>query len=285
MNILLSRPSLRSCAAAAALGAAALALGGCVTRGYQLAPKNTPALVALHLEATQPPVGAAVHQVIVYQGPGSWKREAYWDEYVVSVANRGPAPLMIDCAVLHDQQGAPIDPGVDPWVLERLSKKWWETNGARQTGTYVVLGAGTVVGAGVAMASAYSAFWGASVSAGASAAGTIGAATAITLPLVAVGTVVANVHSKHKVEAEFTRRRLALPLTLAPGQMVQGSLFFRITPGPQRLALHGRAADQPCDVTVSPAPLAGLHLAPPPVTASRSPALALATPTASPGQP
>jgi hypothetical protein len=185
---------------------------------------------------------------------------------------------------LHDQQGAPIEPGVDPWALERLSKKWWQANGARQTGTYVVLGAGTAVGAGVAMASAYSGLWGASVSAGASAAGTIGAATALALPLVAVGTVVANIHSKHKVEAEFTRRRLLLPLTLAPGQTVQGSLFFRITPGPQQLALHGRAADHPCEVTILLAPLAGLHLAPPPAAAPRPPALALVTPGASVGQ-
>ena len=167
MSILLSRTSLHSHANAAALGAAALALSGCVTRGYKLAPKNTPAPVALHLEAAQPPVGAAVHQVVVYQGPRSWKREAFRDEYVVSATNRGPAPLTIDSVVLHDQQGAPIDPGVDPWALERLSKKWWETNGARQTGTYVVLGAGTVVGAGMAVASAYSELWGASVSAGA----------------------------------------------------------------------------------------------------------------------
>ena len=167
MSILLSRPSLRSRATAAAFGAAAFALSGCVTRGYKLAPKNTPAPVALHLETAEPPVEAAVHQVVVYQGPGSWKREAFRDEYVVSATNRGPAPLTIDSVVLHDQQGAPINPGVDPWALERLSKKWWETNGARQTGTYVVLGAGTVVGAGMAVASAYSELWGASDSAGA----------------------------------------------------------------------------------------------------------------------
>jgi hypothetical protein len=284
MNILPSRPSLCSLATAASLGAAALALCGCVTRGYKFAPKNTPAPVALHLEGAQPPVKAAVHHVIVYHGPGSWKRDAYWDEYVVSMANQGPTPVTIDAAALHDQQGAPIEPGIDPWALDRLSKKWWETNGTRQTGTYVVLGVGTAAGAGVAMVSAYSGLWGASVSAGTATAGTIGAATAVTLPLVAVGTVVANIHSKHKVEAEFTRRRLALPLTLAPGQTVQGSLFFRITPGPQRLALHGRA-DQPCTVTISLTPLAGLHLAPPPASTPRPPVLALATPGASVSQP
>jgi hypothetical protein len=280
MSILPSRPSLCSRATAAALCAAALALCGCVTRGYKFAPKNTPAPVALHLDGAQPPVEAAVHNVIVYHGPGSWKREAYWDEYVVSVANCGPTPITIDAAILFDQQGAPVETGIDPWALDRLSKKWWETNGARQTGTYFVLGVGTAAGAGVAMASAYSGLWGASVSAGA-----IGAAAAVTLPFVAVGTVVANIHSKHKVEAEFTRRRLVLPLTLTPGQTVQGSLFFRITPGPQRLALHGRAADQPCDVTIPLTPLAGLHFAPPPGAAPRSPSLALATPGASVSQP
>lgn len=277
MSISLSCLSLRSCATAAALGAAVLALCGCVTRGYQLAPKNTPPPEVLRLEAARPPIEAAVRQVIVYHGPGSWKREAYWDEYVVSLTNQGPTPLTIEAAVLHDQQGAPIEPGIDPWTLERLSKKWWETNAARQTGTYVVLGAGTAAGAGVAMVSAYSGLWGASVSAGTAAAGTVGAVAAVTLPLVAVGTVVANVHSKHKVEAEFTRRRLALPLTLAPGQTAHGSLFFRITPGPQRLVLRGRAADQPCDATISLALLAGLHLAPPATPPSPA-SLALTTP-------
>jgi hypothetical protein len=277
MSILLSRPSLRSRATATALSAAVLVLSGCVTRGYKLAPKNMPAPVALHLDAAQPPVEVIVHHVIVYHGPGSWKREAYWDEYVVSLSNRGLAPVTIDAAVLHDQQGAPVEPGVDPWALDRLSKKWWETNSARQTGTYVVLGVGTAAGAGVAVASAYSGLMSASVSAGASTAGAIGAATAVTLPLVAVGTVVANLHSKHKIDAEFARRRLALPLALAPGQTVQGNLFFRITPGPQRLALHGRVADQPCDVTIPLTPLAGLHLAPP--------ALALTAPAAGTGYP
>ena len=75
------------------------------------------------------------------------------------------------------------------------------------------------------------------------------------------GTVVMNQRRKHQIQDEFARRRLALPVTLAPGQTVQGSLFFRITPSPRELALPtgGDAVAR-----ISLAPLAGLHLKVPP---------------------
>ena len=104
----------------------------------------------------------------------------------------------------------------------------------------------------------------ASTSAGVATAGTVGAAAAVTLPFVVAGTVVANIRSKHKVEAEFARRRLELPMTLAPGQTTQGSLFFPITPAPQRLVLLCHADDQTRPLDLDLAPLAGLHVGSPP---------------------
>ncbi|MGA2446855.1 MAG: hypothetical protein ABSG50_15685 [Opitutaceae bacterium] len=252
----------------AASFAAASALSGCVTRGYKLAPKDTPGPTLLKLSAAQPPVEATLHTVIIFQGPGSWKREAYWDEYVLTVANRGETPAIIDSAMLYGSQSEPVTPGDNPWTLEKLSKKWWQTNAARQTGTYLALGAGTAVGAGVALASAMGGIMAGPVSAGATAAGAVGAATVVALPLFAVGTVVANVHGKHKVEAEFRRRRLVLPLSIAPGQTVQGSLFFRITPGPQRLVLQCRADGETRPLAMDLALLAGLHLKPTPPAAT-----------------
>jgi hypothetical protein len=267
MNAPLLRCLVRAARLAAASLAAAFALSGCVTRGYKLAPKNTPGATLLNLSAAQPPVEATLHTVIIYQGPGSWKRAAYWDEYVLSIANRGETPLTIESAELRSGQGESVAPGDNPWELEKFSKKWWQSNAARQGGTYLALGAGATVGAGMAAVSAMSGMWGASVGAGTAAAGTIGAATALALPIVAVGTVVANVRSKHKVEAEFTRRRLVLPLTIAPAQTVQGSLFFRITPGPQRLALSCRSGEEARDLLFDLSPLAGLHLKQPPAAA------------------
>lgn len=64
MELLLTRPSLRVSTLGATVGLAALTLCGCVTRGYQLAPKNTPPPEALRLEAAQPPIGAAVGTVV-----------------------------------------------------------------------------------------------------------------------------------------------------------------------------------------------------------------------------
>ena len=102
-----------------AASAAVTLLTGCVTRGYKLADRS--ALPVVPLEITSAPVASAnpspssggdaasavpstasatVHTVIVYQGPGSWKREAYWDEYVVSLVNRGETPLVISTAML-----------------------------------------------------------------------------------------------------------------------------------------------------------------------------------------
>lgn len=261
---------------------ALLTLTGCVTRGYKLADKSVPPAVPLNLTSSPiapagpspqtggaamletPPPAAEVmlHSVIVYQGPGSWKREAYWDEYVLSLTNRGEAPLVITAASLSDGKSEPLAPGANPWALEKLSKKWWESNAARQAGTYLALGAGAATGVGVMYVAVLSSGIFAPLTGGAAVAVGVGAATAVALPIVAGGTVFMNIHRKHQVEAEFTRRRLVLPLTLAPGQTAQGSLFFRLTPSPQRLALQGRVGSESRDVVIDLAPLAGLHLKP-----------------------
>jgi len=93
----------------------AAALAGCVTRGYKLAPKDAPAATALNLPAAQPSVDATLQTVIVYKGPGSWKREAYWDEYVLTIANRGAVPLTITSAALHPTEGEPVAPTLGSW--------------------------------------------------------------------------------------------------------------------------------------------------------------------------
>ncbi len=225
-----------------------------------MAPKDVPPATALNLPATQPAAEGTLQTVISYKGPGSWKREAYWDEYVISITNRGSGPLTIATAALRPATGDPLAPGTNPWELEKYSKKWWQSNAARQGGTYLALGAGATVGAGVAYASAMSGFMAGGTSGAAATAGTIGATAFVALPLVAAGTVYANVHSKHKVEAEFARRRLVLPLTIAPGATAQGSLFFRITPAPRRLALACRSGDEDQNLVFDLGPLSHLHL-------------------------
>jgi hypothetical protein len=250
----------------AAVALSACLLTGCVTRGYKLAAKDTPPPLSLNYtnatptaeaipaDRPMPAVAATVNTVIIYKGPGSWKNEAYWDEYVVTLSNPGNSPVTLTGATLRANSAESSECGDSPWALERIGKKWWQSNAAQQTGTYTLLGAGAVSGLGVATLSAFSGSSAAAVGFG------VGAAAAVALPVVALGSVGMNLHRKHQIQAEFTRRRLKLPLTLAPGESVAGSLFFRITPSPRELVLRTQSDERTESIGVSLAPLVNLHM-------------------------
>ncbi len=238
---------------------ALLVLTGCVTaKKYRLAKPNTPPAKLLNWQAETPPVELTLQTVIIFKGPGSWKREARWDEYRVQLANHGDQPAMVDTAALTDLQGTPQFPGTEPWALEQLSYTNWDKYGKK--GVKLLAGAGALMLYGVAVeAAALSSF----LAGGA----TTGAVVIVdVIPVVAVVDIavvaVMNHNNKVKVQEEFNRRRLSLPLTLPPGKSVAGSLFFPMTPGPQRLRLKGRSGDTPFELVLELKPLAGLHLKP-----------------------
>jgi hypothetical protein len=191
--------------------------------------------------------------VIVYGGPGSWKREAFWDEYVVTLRNQGDQPLNVVAVALTDATGVARAAGEDPWKLEKESKdleKRYREAGmsfARAAAPRVMVATAepaVVTGAGIG-------------SAGAAA---VAATTAVALPVYGVAVQSINHHNKAAITKEFARRRLALPITLAPGETRTGSLFFPMIPDPRSLGLdwsndsdHGTSA-LPLDS------LLGLHM-------------------------
>jgi hypothetical protein len=239
-------------------------LCGCVTsKRFRLAKPGTPPAQPLNLSLPEPPLEVTLGTVIVFKGPGSWKQEARWDEYVVAFVNRGADTLTVDSVQLVDVQGVPRAPGDDPWKLEALSRSNWDKYG--KAGLAVVAGAGATALYGAALASVATSGL-AGMFGGASATGAAAAApfVLVALPVVAlvdVSTVsVMNYRNKVRVRSEFQRRRLALPQPIAPGGSVAGSLFFPMTPGPQRLVVDGHAGPQEVRVVLDLAPLAGLHL-------------------------
>ena len=238
---------------------AVVALSGCVTaKKYRLAKPSTPPAKTLGWSASTAPVELTLQSLIVFKGPGSWKREARWDEYVVQLANHGEQPVTISSAVLLDLRGTPQFPGNDPWALEKLSRTNWDRYG--KTGLKLLAGAGAVVVYGAAVEAV--------AVAGLMGGGAAGGAVLVLdlIPVMAVVDITAvavmNHSNKDKVQKEFTRRRLVLPRTLGPDEAVAGSLFFPMTPGPQRLILQGRSAGAPFELTLELKPLAGLHLKP-----------------------
>lgn len=230
---------------------------GCTATRYQAAPKKTPPPVLINLPSTEPPIEALLHTVIIYRGPGSWKHDAYWDEYVVTVANRGNALVTVESAELTDFQDKTTTAGTNPWELETVSRTLADKSFGLAKDTVVQIGGGVgimAVGGGVGAV----VFSGGFISsAGGAAIGGI-----LLLPAVIGGTVYSNISNRHAIEREFERRLLVLPAVLVPGQLVQGSLFFRISPGPRRLALKCHVDDEPRDVVIDLTPVAGLHLKP-----------------------
>jgi hypothetical protein len=245
-----------------------LCLTSCVSAKYKTAAEDTPPPVPLNLSAEVRSVNAQIDTVIIYGGPGSWKREAYWDEYILSITNHGEHPVELKSATLTDFQGNPVMSGEDPWQIQEQSKEWIEHYDSGTTGVVLKVGAATImtglaVGGIVALGVASG---GSSAFIGAAGAGAIAGAAAVVgilvvgTPIVILGTWGINVEARKQIEAEFQCRRLVLPAPVQPGQTVQGSLFFRITPGPQRLMLQFTGVDPELDVSVELAPLADLHI-------------------------
>lgn len=244
-------PRLRPVVAAVLL-VGTLGLTGCVSTKYKMAPKNTPPPIALNLATVQPPVATALHTVIVYKGPGSWKKEAYWDEYVVSITNQGPAPLTVGSATLVDALGTGQTCGSNPWELEKLSRE--NLQKFEHYSRKIIIGAGLTVGWVASGGVVVAATW-----AGDAALATVASAVVVALPVWALGTGVRFLVARSSVTDEFNRRRIATPLELKPGETKHGSLFFPISPGPQRLVLSCRTNDVTQLVTLDLTPLAGLH--------------------------
>jgi hypothetical protein len=241
--------------------------GGCVATKYKLAKKNTPPVQTLNI-AFPPsvPLQATLAALIIYGGPGSWKREALWDEYVVTIENDGAQPVIINSATLGDFAGTTYATGNDPWALEKQSKKLEKQYRDRGEAFIRAAGPGVlIVGAGAATLSA---------AAGSTAfvsAGVVGAAVAtiVVLPVYYVTVLGINHHNKKAVMAEFKRRRLPLPLTLAPGETRTGSLFYPMVRNPSSLEL-GWSSESATGQAVLPLDfLQGLHV--PTAPAERAP--------------
>ena len=68
----------------ACLIAGALLCPGCVTNGYRRARADTPAPAPLNVRFDPGRLNAELNVLITYNSPGSWKRDALWDEYTSS---------------------------------------------------------------------------------------------------------------------------------------------------------------------------------------------------------
>jgi len=208
-----------------------LLLSGCIASRYRPARKGTPPPHLLNVGFTTSRLNATLNTVITYNGAGSWKRDAFWDEYVVSVKNTGSGTLRLTAAALTDVFGGDVAPRDHPWSLEKESKSLEQKY--REAGIgfvryttpgLVILGSGAVAISGAGALTA--------------AAATVVGVTIVALPIYYLEVASFNETNKQAMEQEFNRRRIALPLALAPGAAITGSFFFPMEPSPKSLHLH-----------------------------------------------
>jgi hypothetical protein len=266
-------PSLNPLWRAGLVAATALGCTGCVSTKYQSAPADVASAVPVNLAATHRAIDATLDTVIILNGPGAWKRAAYWDEYVVTVSNRGRAAATIESAELVDFDGRTVRPGDDPWALEEETADWWHRQGA-DTMREIQRGVATA-GLGVALVMyGLPALTAASVGYPGAAAQVLGAgAVPIAVPSVLLLGTEGDVEARQKIEDTFQARRLKLPRTVATAREARGSLFFPITPGPRQLRLVVRADGKLTAITIDLTAISHLHGAAPhvAVTPERDP--------------
>jgi hypothetical protein len=242
----------------------ATVLLGAVVLSNQTAHGGTPPLVPVNLATVQPPAAMVLHTIITSDGPGSWTREAFWDEYVVTLSNQGTQPLAIASAALTDSTGTSHAPGARLGALAKESKtleqKYHEAGVAfvRNAGVRVVAAGGGVRLVGVP---------GGALAAGA---GLAAAAAAVPVPYDYIRKVDKS-NNQNSIVAELTRRCLALPLLLAPGEARVGSLFFPMVPNPRALSLRWSSGTSGGELTLPLDSVHGLHVPvpSPAVTSSR----------------
>ncbi len=222
------------------LGAALL--GGCGGTKVLKEPQPMQATQPLAASADQR-LRATLDWVIVREGPGTWAKNADWDEYLLRVSNLSDQPVRITRLMVVDSLNTPIASQPSRKKLVKASKKTarrykdsgLKVKAGRGAGTMLVAGAAvTAVGVGAASAVAAG-----SALSGAAAAGSAGAAVGGVLllgPAIAVGGVVRGVNNS-AVNKQIESRQSQFPLDLSAMEEAALDVFFPLAPSPRRIEL------------------------------------------------
>ena len=205
--------------------------------------------------------------VIVRDGPGTWAKNADWDEYLLRVSNQSELPLQITAVSVTDSLETAVASQRGRKALVKASKrsaKRYKTEGVQVKAgsgatTMLITGAAvTVAGVGVASAAVYGA------ALGSSATGAATAASGLLLlgPALAVGSIVRSANNR-AVNRQIELRQTAIPIEIAAGEELVLDAFFPIVPSPQRIEIIYADTDGEYRLLVdTSAALSGLHIAP-----------------------
>jgi hypothetical protein len=252
----------------------ALLLGACLLAGCggtKVLKEPQPVETTQPLAATSNEgVTATLDWVIVRDGPGTWARNADWDEYQLRVSNQSDQPITITEVFVVDSLNTRIESQSRRKSLVKGSKKTarrYKKSGIKVkagsgAGTMLVAGAAvTVVGVGAASAAATGAILSGSTTAGS--AGAVAGGLLLLGPALAVGGIVRGVNNG-AVNNRIEERQIVLPLEVSISEELSLNVFFPIAPSPGAIELSFTDATGEHSLVIdTSATLDGLHIATP----------------------
>jgi len=205
-------------------------------------------------------LSVTIDAIVVRDGPGSWSKNADWDEYLLHVLASSDRPVEITRIVVVDSLGKHRKPSATRGDLQSGSK---ETARRYKDANLEVTpgfgGAGMVV-AGYAVGGASAAVGLATLGTSGAAAGAAVAGAVLVAPVLMTAGIVVGVQ-EIRVQNEIKRRSTVFPVTVAVDQELLLDVFFPIAPAPQRVEVTYRHASGECVLVIdTKAVLAGLHL-------------------------
>ena len=238
--------------------ALSLSLAGC--GGTKVLKEPEPLVVTQSLANTSDQtLAATLDWVIVRGGPGTWAKNADWDEYLIRVENTGHQTVRVTNAMVLDSLGTRIGSSDNRKQLIRGAKdakrrykgEGLEVRAGAGAGTMMVAGAVTAAAA-VSIGSA--ALFTSQALAGAALGGLVLA------PALAVGGVFRGVNNS-KVGKQIEARQAPFPVELQSGEEKLLNVFFPLTPSPQQLELtYVDSLGEHIVIVDTLASLEGLHL-------------------------
>ncbi len=209
--------------------------------------------------------------VIVRAGPGTWAKNADWDEYLLRFKNLTESPMQITNVWVYDSLGTQINRQLDRRALVKGTKgtkrRYRDSDikvkAGMGTGKMLAAGAAVgVVGFGLALGSAAPSFGvGAGAAAGGGGAGAAGAVL-LAAPVIIFLGIKKGVNNR-KVNSEIIRRQTVLPLALPSSDEVSAKLFFPLSPSPTHVEVIYTDTEGEYRLVIdTQETLDGLHLVP-----------------------
>lgn len=220
-------------------------------------PEPIPDLAEPLAVSTDDSLSIVLDWIIVKNGPGSWAKNADWDEYLLRARATTEATIKITAVSVYDSLGTRLGSMNDRHLLKQASRETVKRYKAKELSVKPGWGTGQVfagnagaVGGGYASAAAVGGWGGVGIA----------MATVAFVP-VALGAVMVHDAGERNVGRALPKRATTLPVSIASGEPARLNVFFPFAPSPEKLEVRYELNGSPSilEVDISEA-TSGLHL-------------------------